>query len=135
MSILIRGMEMPKSCDDCRIMMLEDTNCVPELYCGCPIVFKAHPQGVGHRPDYCPLVPVAPHGRLGDLDKLENGLRHMARYQHGDRQQGILGCCETIRLAPTIIPADESDMDSFIRIFEENDEEDGMDSFIQILKD
>lgn len=35
---------------------------------------------------------------------------------------------------PTVIPAEESDMDSFIRIFEE-DEEDGMDSFIRILKD
>lgn len=34
-----------------------------------------------------------------------------------------------------IIEADESDMDSFIRIFEEDDEEDGMDSFIRILKD
>ena len=52
-------------------------------------------------------VPKVPHGRLGDLDKLENGLRHMAKYQHGERQQGILGCCETIRLAPTIIPAEE----------------------------
>lgn len=51
-------------------------------------------------------VPVPPHGRLGDLDKLENGLRHMAKYQHGERQQGILGCCETIRLAPTIIQED-----------------------------
>lgn len=51
------------------------------------------------------LIP--PHGRLGDLDKLESGLRHMAKYQHGERQQGILGCCETIRLAPTIIPASE----------------------------
>lgn len=37
--------------------------------------------------------------------------------------------------ATTIIPADESNMDSFIRIFEEDDEEDGMDSFIRILKD
>ena len=54
--IYIKGMEMPKSCDECRIMEFEDTNCVPELFCGCPIVFQAHPQGVGRRPDYCPLV-------------------------------------------------------------------------------
>lgn len=58
MSVIIKGMEMPKSCDECRIMVFEDTNCVPELFCGCPIVFKAHPQSVGHRPDYCPLVEV-----------------------------------------------------------------------------
>lgn len=54
-------------------------------------------------------VPVPPHGRLGDLDKLENGLRHMAKYQYGERQRGILGCCETIRMAPTIVPAEEGE--------------------------
>lgn len=59
MGVYIKDMEMPKSCDDCRIMMLTDTNCVSELYCGCPIVFQAHPQGVGYRPVYCPLVPAA----------------------------------------------------------------------------
>ena len=47
-----------------------------------------------------------PHGRLGDLDALERNLREMADYQHGDRQQGILGCCNTICSAHTIIPAD-----------------------------
>lgn len=40
--------------------------------------------------------------RLGDLDKLESGLRIVAKHQSGERQQGILGCCETIRLAPTV---------------------------------
>jgi hypothetical protein len=52
-------------------------------------------------------LPPIPHGRLGDLDNLEEGLRHMAKYQHGERQQGILGCCETIRSAPVVIPASE----------------------------
>ena len=66
MSILIKGMEMPPNCDKCRIMTYEDTNCISvhELYCGCPIVFRAHPQHEEHRPDYCPLVEVPPHGRL-----------------------------------------------------------------------
>ena len=53
------------------------------------------------------MVDIPPHGRLVDADKLESGLRLMAKYQHGERQQSILGCCETIRLAPTIIPAEE----------------------------
>lgn len=53
------------------------------------------------------MVDIPPHGRLVDADKLESGLRLMAKYQHGERQQGILGCCETIRLAPTIISAEE----------------------------
>lgn len=59
--------------------------------------------------DFGTAIPVSPHGRLGDLDKLESNLRNMAKYQSGYRQQGILGCCETIRLAPTIIPASKED--------------------------
>lgn len=100
MSILIPGMEMPTSCwlchfQDCGNCVLNNhkvvDNCIIE----------------DRRDEDCPLVHVPEHGRLGDLDKLENGLRYMAKYQHGERQQGILGCCETIRLAPTIIPADK----------------------------
>ena len=79
MSVLIKGMEMPKNCDECRIMVFEDTNCVPELFCGFPIVFKAHPQGVGHRPDYCPLVEVPPHGRLIDADALKEKMKIVTR--------------------------------------------------------
>lgn len=54
----------------------------------------------------CKAIGLPPHGRLGDLDALERNLREMAGYQHGDRQQGILGCCSTICSADTIIPAD-----------------------------
>lgn len=76
MAILIENMEMPKSCDSCRIMVFEDTNCVDELYCGCPIVFEAHPQGVGRRPDYCHLIEVhEPHGRMIDADALVEDLK------------------------------------------------------------
>lgn len=51
-------------------------------------------------------IQLPPHGRLIDADVLERNLREMAGYQHGDRQQGILGCCSTICSADTIIPAD-----------------------------
>lgn len=108
MGVYIKGMKMPESCDDCRIMMLEDTNCVPELYCGCPIVFKAHPQGVGHRPDYCPLVPVPPHGRLIDADalceKLEKAMK-IKPYLEGAFNAAI----SFALIAPTIIPAEEGE--------------------------
>lgn len=72
MSILIKGMQMPKNCDKCRIMTYEDTNCISvhELFCGCPIVFRAIPQGEDHRPDYCPLIEIPPHGDLIDRDAL-----------------------------------------------------------------
>ena len=112
MSILIEGMEMPK----------ETT------------LISIGPGGTVeiHRNDdltWVPLkekaVPVPPHGRLIDADALCASHKEV--------------CSRSMKfnldLAPTIIPADESNMDSFIRIFEEDDEENGMDSFIRILKD
>ena len=108
MSILIKGMEMPKNCDECRIMVFEDTNCVPELFCGCPIVFKAHPQGVGHRPDYCPLVEVPPHGRLIDADALENEvqMRLLECNKYDNQFQKPYEVMRAIALAPTIIESE-----------------------------
>ena len=103
MSVYISGMEMPESCDKCPIMMFEDTNCAPELYCGCPIVFKAHPQGVGHRPDYCPLVPVPPHGRLIDADALFKEMERKGWFDNADRDKAE----DLVLDAPTIIPAEE----------------------------
>ena len=98
MGIYIKDMEMPKSCDSCRLMMLTDTNCAPELYCGCPIVFKAHPQGKDHRPDYCPLVPVPPHGRLIDADAFEAHIKNdWKEYDHWIAVE--------VENRPTIIPA------------------------------
>lgn len=93
MSLLIDGLEMSKDRD---IYLRIDEK--GEVY-----VYGSYPT------ELYKAVPVPEHGRLGDLDKLENGLRHMAKYQYGERQQGILGCCETIRLAPTIIPAEEDE--------------------------
>lgn len=116
MSILIKGVEMPGSCAECPL--LSDCSdcegyhnwCMP---LGVDNGYTDYPKNdltpSNKRRDDCPLVPVPPHGRLGDLDELESGLRNMAKYQSGYRQQGILGCCETIRLSTTIIPAEEAD--------------------------
>lgn len=111
MGVYLPNMKMPTSCDSRRIMTLEDTNCIPELYCGCPIVFKAHPQGVGHRPDYCPLVEIPPHGRLIDADEL----RELYEEWENDKEAGIdIDKChvpipvirQNIDDAPTVIPAE-----------------------------
>ena len=94
--ILIKNMEMPKTCAKCQIKdVIECTR------------WKLVRSVVLDRHKDCPLIPIPPHGRLGDLDKLESGLLDMAKHQYGERQQGILGCCATIRLTPAIIPAEE----------------------------
>lgn len=116
MSVLIKGMEMPENCKECRIsfdigqewlcQLCTDSNPIAE---GAEFWRECGDGSDEHRPDWCPLIPVPPHGRLGDLDELESGLRLCASYQDGYRQQGILGCCETIRMAATIIPADPAE--------------------------
>ena len=65
---LIRGMEMPESCDKCRLFN--------ECWCmalGIENWRKSYnkPEQGERLPD-CPLVPLpAGHGRLGDLDALQ----------------------------------------------------------------
>ena len=107
--VYIKGMQMPESCLRCGFKINCDDCEGYECFCA------ALHRNIGYLSEVpsnyrlgdCPLIPVPDHGRLIDADAMENGLRLMAKYQEGDRQQGILGCCETIRLAPTIIPADK----------------------------
>ena len=56
MSVLIKGMEMPKDCDDCRFHK--------SYYCVLTDIITNGMQG-------CPLVEVPPHGRLVDADELK----------------------------------------------------------------
>lgn len=104
--IYIPGMEMPRACvwredGHLRTCPLYDI----DGYCGA-INSEACHKEEEHHPD-CPAFFVPDHGRLGDLDKLEGEMRLLAKHQTGYRQQGILGCCETVRSAPAIIPADK----------------------------
>lgn len=111
MSILITGMKMPKNCATCQ--MLEGDKGDGLCHAASRWLdddeywtWYVYPEGDidDSKPCNCPLIELPPHGRLGDLDALERNLREMADYQHGDRQQGILGCCNTICSAHTIIP-------------------------------
>ena len=65
MGVYIKGMEMPTSCDECPMFNLDiDGGC----YCTKYFVIRKKDQD---RPDWCPLVPVPPHGRLIDADALK----------------------------------------------------------------
>lgn len=77
MSILIKGMEMPKSCSSCPMLEGYDDDGL------CHAVgrwldddevweWDVYPEGDVDlsRPSNCPLVPVPPHGRLIDADAL-----------------------------------------------------------------
>lgn len=60
--LLIRGMEMPKSCAEC---FADDNGWCNIL--GCSIGDSAALRMIGRRDD-CPLAEVPDHGRLCDLD-------------------------------------------------------------------
>jgi hypothetical protein len=67
MSILIKDMEMPKKCGQCKLYHAEHP-----MHC---MAVEGHrtvgaPYGMP-RPDWCPLVEVPPHGRLIDADALK----------------------------------------------------------------
>ena len=65
MSILIRGMEMPQKCGQCKFYHAEYP-----MYCMAVKGYRTvgAPYGMP-RPDWCPLIELPPHGRL----ILENG--------------------------------------------------------------
>ena len=111
MSVLIRGMKMPKSCSRCFCMAL------------CRLWKNImHPEFNRHR--NCPLAPVPPHGRLIDADALWVETNKIC----DRRDAGIitdLTCLQQIlsalRHAPTIIPAEPCN--SLSKPCKEEDEE------------
>ena len=124
--IYISGLQMPKGCATCPYCdrAWNKPKCKAKSMQGRFMEQRLNLDRT--RQKWCPLIPVPDHGRLVDADKI-----HFTGEYGGIR----VATKSLIDAMPTVIPADESDMDSFIRIFEENYEEDGMDSFIRILKD
>lgn len=100
MSILIKGMEMPTSCDMC--WALDDYGDYPR----CRITEEQRGYNFQirqKRMDKCPLVPVPPHGRLVDADRLGFAMMDAA---NADQALAMVDD------APTIIPAEEAVQDA-----------------------
>lgn len=84
MSILVKGMEMPKDCVSCRW----------HARWGCEITGIVTNTAQG-----CPLVDVpTPHGRLIDADVFDRHMKQTPRY--------FSMCCD-LEEQPTIIEAEE----------------------------
>ena len=71
MSVLIKGMEMPKNCDVCPLIAETDDfhvcyineQFIPWEWIDEHSAEQRHP-----KPSWCPLVEIPPHGRLIDAD-------------------------------------------------------------------
>ena len=90
MSMLIKGMEMPSGCTDCPVWAV--LRCQSEI-------------NLSTRPRDCPLVPVPPHGRLIDADKLKEAA---VSKDWSDEDSEDIVYVSDIDDAFTIIPAGES---------------------------
>ena len=93
MSVLVRGMEMPKSCAYCRF-------------------YGAYCYAKGDENTYstlpCPLVPVPPHGRLIDADAFDERVRIAGGLADeelsDDFKDGIQTTLLLLKTQATIIP-------------------------------
>lgn len=123
MSVLIKGMEMPKSCIACPMLEGDRMDGL------CHAVSRwldddeywtwyLYPEGDmdDSKPCNCPLVPVpTPHGRLIDAGELEDKLDAWTRenFSFSDRYQynleGMIRASDFAMALPTIIEAEEGE--------------------------
>ena len=103
MSVLVKGMKMPKDCPMCPCA---HWNKIDKLT-GCELVWRYVPDSEkdywqsDKRPDWCPLVEVpTPHGRLIDADTLP----HYTGYALSANE-----VAKAVEAAPTIIEAEEGE--------------------------
>ena len=89
MSVIVKGLEMPKICGQCQIKL------------GIDCEFWKHVRSVSlDRHKDCPLTPVPPHGDLIDRDQFIEFIKtHWDSYDQWFVEQ--------LEARPTIIPAEE----------------------------
>lgn len=99
MSILIKGMEIPK--EGFVEILIRDDGTVQQTGQSYRIDgTDYYTPYVGEMPVMYEAVPVPPHGRLGDLDAVEAEIREKTNEQF---------CVNIVHSAPTIIPAEEGE--------------------------
>ncbi len=104
MSVLIKGMEMPKNCYDCPLNYDTIDCMVADI--------ALREKGGGdflyehERASHCPLVPVPKHGRLIDADALLKGCERVAT-KYATREYAFSQ--SALDNAPTVIPAEEGE--------------------------
>ena len=113
MSMLIKGMKMPKSCEECRFCD-NDAMCVilgEDLFDHVQAEVSAHLRFLPDdwKCDACPLVEIPKHGRLIDADEMELTMNDTVQgnirgYPYSDTLWDLAFCW--IDNQPTIIEAD-----------------------------
>lgn len=122
MSILIRGMNMPTSCEKCRFCVNGFTDdapmyeCATQSYDNVSVLVEYSGKPFDFRPDWCPLLELPEkHGRLIDADELirelasehVGGLEAIKKYTNADTwTSGLHTAWRLIDDSPTVIEAE-----------------------------
>lgn len=97
MSVLIKGMKMPKNCDKCILSSSIAMRCDATKK---SLVTDTYPK----RPSWCPLVKISePHGRLIDADRLS------IQRENYDTYNDYSEAFDMIDNAPTVIESEEQE--------------------------
>ena len=100
MSVLIKGMGMPKNCFKCKFSRI-----TPNWYAWCSLTEKCYPAD-DPPPDVCPLVKIPPHGDL--IDRREAIIDANERaYDFWLSDDEVNATIQFLNEQPTIIPAEE----------------------------
>lgn len=107
MSVLIKGMEMPKTCHCCR-MCVQVSDGDIDWHWECCLLCEKVARYATDRIPGCPLVPVPPHGDLIDREETKRRLaEHLCKMKPPIMWPDWNDAVITICTAPTIIPAEE----------------------------
>lgn len=97
MSVIVKGMEMPKCCAYCEIQY--------DGVCQMNTVESIDDIAYDGRPEWCPLVELPEkHGRLIDADELKGQYPHDSDWEYPVNTNEYV--VQTINEAPTIIEAE-----------------------------
>ena len=108
MSVLIKGMEMPKHCADCEWFQQRFPG--GKYWCkrtGELVHETWASANLTPIPESCPLSPVPPHGRLIDADALLNLLNNCMFPSDMVTTRAVRMAMNWIKDAPTVIEAEE----------------------------
>lgn len=113
MSVLVKGMEMPRSCQECPCEQCYVNNYGYVICRECSLLHKRSTMAFDNeRREDCPLIELSPHGDLIDRDALHEELYALEyarenEWLDGVREaRGVDAARVALLDAPTIIPAE-----------------------------
>lgn len=115
MSVVVQGMEMPTSCASCEWSKLSKMDLGMSCFCTLAKKIGSLEIAKNNRMDFCPLVPVPPHGRLIDGDELTKMCHEMQGIEWNNNAAPYSWAYayesfeNDIDEAPTVIEAEEGD--------------------------